>query len=183
MIRDIIKFVLLVALIVIPIRTFIAQPFVVSGASMDETFNHGDYLIVDQISYRFNQPKRGEVIVFRYPKDPSQFFIKRIIGLPNETVELNNNSIIIYNDIHPRGFELNEPYLKDRNDYQYQSIKTDLNQDEYFVLGDNRQQSSDSRVWGALVEDKIIGRPFLRLYPLNFPPSIKPGSFEKHHLH
>lgn len=178
MIKDIIKFVLLVALIVVPIRTFIAQPFVVSGASMDDTFNNGDYLIVDQLSYRFHQPQRGEVVVFRYPNDPGQFFIKRVIGLPNETVELTRESIIIYNHSHPDGLELTEPYLYDPDNLQYRPAEVKLADEEYFVLGDNRRHSSDSRTWGSLPEDQIIGRPIMRLFPLSFPPPLKPGSFQ-----
>ncbi len=178
MIKDVIKFVLLVALIVVPIRTFIAQPFVVSGASMDNTFNHGDYLIVDQISYRFNQPDRGEVVVFRYPADPAQFFIKRIVGLPGETVELTTNSIIVYNEDHPDGFTLNEPYIYNQDNIHYQATKTKLEANEYFVMGDNRQHSSDSRSWGPLSKDEIIGRPVVRLFPFDLPPAIMPGSFK-----
>jgi len=181
MIRDIIKFVLLVALIVIPIRTFIAQPFVVNGASMDPTFENGDYLIVDQITYRFNQPQRGEVVVFRYPNDTSQFFIKRIVGLPGETVEFLNNRIVVYNDEYEHGLELEEPYIPNSDGLNYRPSVTTLNQNEYFVLGDNREHSSDSRSWGALSDDKIIGRPLVRLFPLTIPPPAFPGHYSGHY--
>ncbi len=83
---EFIKFSLLALLIVMPIRLWIAQPFIVQGSSMVPTFQNGDYLIIDEITYRFREPERGEVIVFRYPKNPSQFFIKRIVGLSGETV-------------------------------------------------------------------------------------------------
>ena len=179
MIKDVLKFVLLVALIVIPIRTFIAQPFVVNGASMNPTFAHGDYLIVDQLSYRFNEPQRGEVVVFQYPNDPSQFFIKRIIGLPGETIELEDKTITIINDNWPQGFELDEPYLdsEDSSSVEYRQSRVSLSDQEYYVLGDNRSHSSDSRSWGPLSSDKVIGRPLVRLFPITIPPPLFPGSF------
>ncbi len=133
---DFIKFVLVAVLVVIPFRLWVAQPFIVSGASMEPTFENGDYLIVDEFSYHFRAPKKGEVIVFRYPLDPSKFFIKRIEGVPGETVVIGSAKII-------------------------------LGEKEYFVLGDNRSASSDSRVWGNLTEKFIVGRALVRLWPLN----------------
>lgn len=166
MIRDTVKFVLIILLIVIPVRVFIAQPFIVNGASMDPTFKHGDYLIVDQISYRFNEPERGDVIVFRYPNDTKQFFIKRVIGLPGETIKITDSSVIIYNESYPQGLTLDEPYIKNETTHQNGSIETkNLKVSEYFVLGDNRLRSSDSRSWGTLKRNLIIGRPLIRLLP------------------
>lgn len=170
MIRDTVKFVLIILLVVIPIRVFIAQPFIVNGASMDPTFEHGQYLIVDQVTYRFNEPERGDVVVFRYPNDTRQFFIKRVIGLPGETVKITDDSIIIYNDNHPEGLTLKEPYIKNKTSHQNGNTQTtELKNSEYFVLGDNRLQSSDSRSWGTLKGNLIIGRPLIRLLP---PSSI-----------
>ena len=162
---EILKFAAIAALIVIPIRLFIAQPFIVSGTSMAPTFEHKNYLIIDEISYRFQEPQRGEVIVFRYPEEPSQFFIKRVIGLPGETVRIENNEIRIINDEYPDGLLLDESYI----DIPTQSriTETILDDEHYFVMGDNRGNSSDSRVWGALPEDLIIGRAWLRLWPLS----------------
>ena len=94
--------------IIIPIRYFLVQPFFVKGASMEATFDDGNYILIDEISYRFRDPARGEVVVFRFPEDKTQFFIKRIIGLPEETVEIKNDQIIIHNKQHPEGFVLNE---------------------------------------------------------------------------
>lgn len=166
MIRDTVKFVLIILLVVIPIRVFVAQPFIVNGASMDPTFEHGEYLIVDQISYRFSEPERGDVIVFRYPNDTRQFFIKRVIGLPGETVKITDSSIIIYNESYPKGLTLEEPYIKNETSHQSENIQTtNLKNSEYFVLGDNRLQSSDSRSWGTLKRNLIIGRPLIRLLP------------------
>lgn len=173
---EIVKFSILAALIVIPVRLFIAQPFIVNGASMEPTFETGEYLIVDQLTYAFEAPVRGEVIIFRYPRDPSKFFIKRVIGLPGETVRLRGKDIIIVNSKHPDGFILNEPYL-DENNRQSDTSEVTLADDEYFVLGDNRQESSDSRTWGPLKEEFLIGRAFLRLFPLS-SDIVLPGNFQ-----
>jgi signal peptidase I len=160
---EIFRFTLIALIIVIPIRMFVAQPFIVSGASMDDTFESGEYLIVDQVSYKFHTPTRGDVIVFRYPKDPSKFFIKRVIGLPGDTVSIDGSTVTITNADFPEGFVLNEPYIKSmRNGV---TMTETLGDREYFVMGDNRDQSSDSRVWGVLQEERIIGRAYLRLFP------------------
>ncbi|MCA9359335.1 signal peptidase I [Candidatus Kaiserbacteria bacterium] len=160
---EIVRFSIFAILIVIPIRMFIAQPFIVSGASMDDTFHSGEYLIVDQLSYHFDQPTRGEVIIFRYPRDPSKFFIKRVIGLPGETITIENAKVTITNDENPDGFTLEEPYIKSMEPAA--PMSETLGEREYFVMGDNRDQSSDSRSWGVLQEERIVGRAFLRLFP------------------
>lgn len=160
---EIVRFSILAILIVIPIRMFVAQPFIVSGASMDETFHTGDYLIVDQVSYYFNEPARGEVVVFRYPRDPSKFFIKRVIGVPGDTVSITDSVVTITNEANPDGFTLEEPYVKSM---QAEAPSTEeLGEREYFVMGDNRDESSDSRSWGILQEERIMGKAFLRLFP------------------
>jgi signal peptidase I len=160
---DIVRFSLIALIIVIPIRTFIAQPFIVSGASMESTFYTGEYLIVDQLSYELHSPKRGEVIVFRYPKDPSKFFIKRVIALPGETITIDGSTVRISNPQYPNGFILDEPYIKSMENGA--NLTEELGEREYFVMGDNRDQSSDSRFWGVLQEERIIGRAFVRLFP------------------
>lgn len=160
---EIIRFSLIALLIVVPVRMFIAQPFIVSGASMKETFHNGEYLIVDQVSYHLHSPERGDVIVFRYPRDPSKFFIKRIIGLPGDTINIEGSIVTITNEAHPEGFVLNEPYIKSMRAGAATNEK--LGSREYFVMGDNRNESSDSRVWGVLQEERIIGKAFLRLFP------------------
>jgi signal peptidase I len=163
---EIFKIVAIALVIVIPIRYFLFQPFLVSGQSMEPSFYTGDYLIVDEISYRLSSPQRGEVIVFRYPNNPSQRFIKRIIGLPGETIEFKESQIII----RPRN---GKPWVLDESDYLPASTKTfsktpsfTLSDGEYFVLGDNRSESSDSRRWGPLPKENIIGRTFLCLWPI-----------------
>ena len=161
---EVFKFAILALVIVVPFRLFIAQPFIVSGASMSPTFETGEYLVIDQVTYRFDVPERGDVIVFRFPNDPSKFFIKRIIGLPGEVVELANGYTTITNPVTDETIRLDEPYLiTDRTD---DHITTTLDADDYFVMGDNRSASSDSRVWGPVPRKDIVGRVFLRLLPV-----------------
>lgn len=160
--KETFTFIILAILIVLPVRLFIAQPFVVDGESMHPTFTNGDYLIVDQISYRFSEPARGDVIVFRYPEHPSTFYIKRIIGLPGETVRIEKGTVTI---ISAEGVTSSfaEPYVI--NDDTTYTRNMMLGEGEYYVMGDNRPKSSDSRIWGALPEENIIGRAFIRLLP------------------
>jgi signal peptidase I len=172
---EIIKFALLALVIVIPIRTFIAQPFIVSGNSMVPTFENNEYLIVDEISYRIHEPERGDVIIFRYPKDPSKFFIKRIIGLPGETLTINGQKITVKNESHPEGFTVDEPYVKNQATNE---LTVTLPEGQYFVMGDNRSASSDSRVWGNVPEKNIIGRAFLRVLPIA-EASVLPGDYKQ----
>lgn len=161
---EIIKIVIIAAVIVFPIRYFIFQPFLVKGVSMEPTFSNGDYLIIDEISYRFQSPKRGEVIVFKYPLNPSNKFIKRIIGLPGEKIEFRNSQIIITQRF---GQQIILKESLKFSQYFPQEKKFVIPEDHYFVLGDNRSYSFDSKNWGALAEKYIIGRVFLRLFPFN----------------
>lgn len=147
------------------IRAFIAQPFFVKGQSMEPNYLDREYLIINEIGYRFSDPKRGDVIVFKYPKDPSTYFIKRIVALPNETISIKNGKIVIYNQENKDGLELEEPYLSDV--YTSGDIYVVLGEGEYYVLGDNRPRSSDSRQWGALDEKYIIGKTWVKIWPLN----------------
>jgi signal peptidase I len=172
---EVVHFSLIALLIVLPIRMFIAQPFIVSGASMETTFSTGQYLIVDQLTYHLEEPKRGDVIVFRYPKDPSKFFIKRLIGLPGDTVKIEGNVVTIINESHPNGVILDESYILAMSPNT--TLTEILGTDEYFVMGDNRNASSDSRMWGVLQRDKIIGRAFLRLFPFS-TIGVFPGNYD-----
>jgi signal peptidase I len=173
---EVAKLVIIALLIVIPIRYFIFQPFIVKGQSMEPNFANGDYLIVDEISYRFQAPQRGDVIVFKYPQDPTQRYIKRIIGLPGETVEIINGKITIFHGATEIK-TLNElsyipPYLPTEGD-----IRMVLNNNEYFVLGDNRLASYDSRRWGPLPEKNIIGRVLIRAWPITALAEIKDPAY------
>lgn len=156
------------------IRFFVAAPYVVSGQSMDPNFEDWNYLIVDRITYDIGDPERGDVIVFDLPQEGGRSLIKRIIGLPRETVVLSNQSVTIINEKHPDGFTLQEPYLDPKNLEGRNDLRMTLGKDEFFVLGDNRRVSADSRLWGTLARENIVGRAFVRLYPLE-QISILPG--------
>ncbi len=163
---DLLKVFLIALAIILPIRYYVAQPFIVSGSSMEPTFYTGQYLIINELSYHLGEPQRGDVIVFKYPKDTSQYFIKRIIGLPGETVKIENNQVIIVNKENPKGFVLNEDYLPSGDTtFPYGDNTKTLGSEEYFVLGDNRLASSDSRFWGPVPSNDIIGKVFVRAFP------------------
>ncbi len=157
------------------IRFFIAAPFIVYGSSMDDTFHQYDYLIIDRISYRFDDPQRGDVIVFGLPQDTSRDLIKRVIALPGETIILENGSISISNADHPEGFALSEPYITPANRGGLSDLSVTLGEEQYFVLGDNRRVSADSRIWGTLPRADIIGRVLVRLFPFSQIASL-PGT-------
>lgn len=162
---EFLRLALIAAAIALPIRYFIAQPFIVRGASMEPNFYDREYLVIDELSYFLREPQRGEVVVFRYPLSPREYFIKRVIGLPGETVEVQNSAVTVFNTEHPDGFRLTEPYLP--SDLQFRgTIRFTLEESEYVVLGDNRPQSSDSRSWGALERRFITGRAVFRAWPV-----------------
>lgn len=173
---EFLKFAIIALAIVIPIRMYIAQPFIVSGQSMVPTFQNSDYLIIDEISYLLGTPHRGDVIVFHYPTDHSKYLIKRIIALPNESVEIKNGKVTVYpcdklSDC--AGIEMKEPYL---NEAFSTTENYSTGDNEYFVMGDNRNRSSDSRTWGPLYKKDIVGRAFIRLLPLSHIDYL-PGAF------
>ena len=163
-IGELVRVILISLAIILPVRYFLIQPFYVKGASMEPNFYDHEYLIIDEISYRFREPARGDIIVFHYPLDPSEYFIKRIIGLPNETVEIKGGKIYITNDEQKEGTALSEPYLASVSTFGDKKVK--LGSDEYFVLGDNRSSSLDSRHFGPLSRIYIVGRAWLRGWPL-----------------
>ena len=152
--------------IIIPIRYFLIQPFYVRGASMEPNFFDHEYLIIDELSYRFREPERGEIVVFKYPRDPSQYFIKRVIGLPGDTVEIADGKLKIYNKEHPNGVPLDETMYLDQ-DQTVPSKTATLKDNEYFLLGDNRAASLDSRVFGPVDRSYIVGKVFVRGYPID----------------
>ncbi|NQV90512.1 signal peptidase I [Candidatus Uhrbacteria bacterium] len=162
---EVVQIVLISSAIIIPIRYFLIQPFYVKGASMEPNFYDHEYLIIDELSYRFRDPFRGEILVFRYPRDPSQFFIKRIIGLPGETIEVTGGNITVYNTEHPNGFVLEETYLG--GEQTTGKVRVTLGEDEYYVFGDNRDASLDSRSFGPIHRDDVIGRVWVRGLPLS----------------
>lgn len=170
--KDLFTLGLLIVIVVLPIRFFVISPFVVDGGSMLPTFENLDYLIVNEIVYRFHAPERGDVVVFRYPGDPRIFYIKRIIGLPGETVAINRGVVTITR-ANGENVALAEPYVVNEDATYSKSVV--LGSDEYFVMGDNRPNSSDSRVWGSLPRRDIIGRVDARLLPIG-KMGFGPGS-------
>lgn len=164
---ELIRIVIIAFVVMVVFRIFVAEPFVVSGSSMVPNFHNKEYLVVNKINYRFNEPQRGDVIVFKYPKDTSQYFIKRIIGLPGERVQIDGGKVRIFNTEHPDGVVIEEPYLPSNDTTFGKSDIVSLGSSEYYVLGDNRLASSDSRVWGILPEKNIVGRAWFRAFPLS----------------
>lgn len=163
---EIFKIFIISLAIILPIRYFLIQPFFVKGASMEPNFDDGQYLIIDELSYRLRDPQRGEVIVFRYPANPKEFFIKRLIGLPGETVELSGSNLIIKNNDNEGGFVLDESsYLQ--KSANYNDYKIILKSDEFFVMGDNRSASFDSRRFGPVARKYLVGRVWLRAWPVS----------------
>lgn len=156
------------------IRFFIAAPYIVQGASMMPTFQDLNYLIIDRVTYKLENPRRGDVIVFDLPQNTSKALIKRIIGLPGETVIVRGNTVTIINEQHPQGFQLDESYLSEENLGGISDTNVTLAEDQFFVLGDNRKVSADSRTWGTLPREDIVGRVFVRLFPIG-GISIFPG--------
>ena len=154
------------AVAVVVIRYFIFKPFVVKGSSMEPNFHEKEYLIIDEVSYRVSEPHRGDIIVLRTYTDNREFFLKRIIGLPGERIQIVNNRVRLYNAAHPDGFYLGEA------DYLQPSVITSgdndvtLGPDEYYVLGDNRTASLDSRRIGPVQRKDIVGRVLLRGWPI-----------------
>ncbi len=160
---DVVKIVFVSTILVVCVRSFVAQPFVVSGDSMVPTFYPNDYVVIDELTYELHKPQRGDIVIFQYPLDPSIFFIKRLIGLPGDTVVVNNGSVYVQTGKLTQRL-LTEPYLR-AGAPKIESGTTTLGTDEYYVLGDNRNSSFDSRVWGPVPARYIVGRVLVRLFP------------------
>jgi signal peptidase I len=154
--------------IILPVRYFLIQPFYVKGASMEPNFHDNEYLIIDELSYRFTPPVRGQVIVFRYPRNPQEYFIKRVIALPGEEVRVQDGKVTIFNTEHPEGFTISESYLpSDLLTYNDTEEKIVVGPNEYFVLGDNRGASKDSRSFGPVNKSFITGKVLFRGWPFS----------------
>ena len=174
---ELVKVAVLAAIVIVFIRHFLFKPFYVRGASMEPSFYSKEYLIIDELSYRFREPTRGEVVVFEYPDAPKDFFLKRLIGLPGERVKVSDGQVIIYNEKYPEGLVLKEEYLKLGTSTEGERTIV-MKKDEYFVLGDNRSNSYDSRRFGAVVKGRIIGRAIFRGWPLNRIQILKSPEFD-----
>lgn len=161
---EVVQIFVIAAAIIIPVRYFLVQPFIVKGASMEANYFDGEYLVIDELTPRFREYERGEVVVFRPPNAGNQHYIKRIIGLPGETVEIKDGVITIYNEEYPNGAALEEDYI---DEYTVGHQRVDLGLDEYYLLGDNRDHSLDSRKFGAVKEGSITGRVWFRGLPFD----------------
>ncbi len=174
---DLAKTALIVAIIAFSVRYFLIEPFIVQGASMEPNFHNLDYLLIEKVdNYLKDDFERGSVVIFHPPSSPSQNYIKRIIGLPNEEIFIRNNQVMIQNKEHPQGFILKENYLKP-NTKTEGTIKVKLNNDEYYLMGDNRDNSKDSRSFGPVPEKNIIGTAWLAVYSPTGPKFIKQPSY------
>ncbi len=162
---EFLKILIISLIIVFPIRYFLIQPFYVKGASMEPNFHDYEYLIIDEVSFRFRQPQRGEIIVFRSHR--GDYYIKRIIGLPGERILIKDGEVSIYNERFPHGFILDESSYLEPGMRTPGQINLTLGPDEYFVLGDNRNTSLDSRSFGPVLKKDIIGRVWLRGWPFS----------------
>jgi signal peptidase I len=176
-IQETFRFVITVGFFFIIIKTFLIQPFLVQQTSMVPTFEPYDYIIVDRFTYKFlDEPKRGDIVVFRSgPENGNKYLIKRIIALPGETITVDGSLTTITNTNFPNGFILNESYVKNTED-RTKKVTT-LGADEYFMMGDNRPLSLDSRMIGPITREKIVGRTLVRLYPFS-QISLFPGSVD-----
>lgn len=180
---EMVKVFLLAIVIIIPVRVFLFQPFFVQGSSMEPNFEDAQYLVVSEFGYKqtnvnltnkinfsvhpFRSIERQDVVVFRYPKNPEQFFIKRVIGLPGESVEIRQGKVILYTAVRPEGYVLDETAYLNANIVTEDMKKTEVGNDAYFVMGDNRMFSYDSRAIGPIRKDKMIGRVLLRAWPMD----------------
>ncbi|MBI5637616.1 MAG: signal peptidase I [Nitrospinae bacterium] len=181
LLREYIEAILVALIAALLIRTFVAQAFRIPSGSMIPTLLVGDQLLVDKVAYRFRPPARGDIVVFKYPGDESRDFIKRVIGLPGDIVEVRAKAVYI------NGAPLNERYaFHDAFDHMRIIPRDDFGPvtvppDKYFVMGDNRENSQDSRFWGFLERDKIIGRAFILYWSRDvdpiFPLGIRWGRF------
>lgn len=163
---ELIKTVIISLAIILPIRYFIIQPFYVKGASMEPNFYDKDYLIINEFTYRVSAPQRGDIVIFKNPRNTKEFFIKRIIGLPNEKIKIYDNKIFLHNTEYPDGAMIEEIYLPEGSDTRGNEI-VELEENEYYVLGDNRNHSLDSRVFGPINKDLMIGKVWVRGWPLD----------------
>ena len=174
---------ILAILIFLALYLFLVRPHQIRGDSMIPNFHNGEYLLTEMVSHNLlkKAPQRGEVVVFRSPEQPNLDFIKRIIGLPGEKIKLQNGKVFIINKDNPEGFLLEEDYLKEgtvtegRRTIQEGEL---FNIGEgYVVLGDNRERSSDSREWGVIKREGIIGRVWLRYWPPEAVGLLKPAVY------
>jgi signal peptidase I len=172
---EIVQIAVLALVIIVITRHFLILPFIVKGASMEPNFHDNEYLIVDEMTYRFREPERGEIVVFHPPGNEGQYYIKRVIGLPGEKVEVRNGTVTIYNGEYPNGTVLNETYLTETTTG---SDLVTLGENEYYLMGDNRDASLDSRMFGYVPKDNLVGRVWIRGLPLEKATAFNAPTYE-----
>ncbi len=164
---ELIKIVCVVAIVVWLVQYFLFRPFTVKGASMEPNYETRQYLIIDKITYRFNEPQRGDVVVLRRNDDTREYFLKRVVALPGERIRIQHGKVTIYDTAHPDGVILDEHTYLDPSVSTNGELVMTMGSDEYFVLGDNRPVSQDSRIIGPIKRADIVGRVWLRGWPLD----------------
>ena len=175
---------ILAILIFLALYLFLVRPHQIRGDSMLPNFRNGEYLLTEMVSYNLlkKEPQRGEVVVFRSPEQPNLDFIKRVVALPNEKIKLENGRVFIINQEHPEGFLLEEDYLEEGTVTEGRRTIKDgevfsTGDNGYVVMGDNRERSSDSREWGVIGKENIIGKVWLRYWPPEAVALIKPAFY------
>ncbi|HVB62738.1 MAG TPA: signal peptidase I [Ktedonobacteraceae bacterium] len=156
--REIVETVALTLIIFVVIH-FAVQSYRISGPSMQPGLQNNEYVLVNKIAYIFHPPERGDIIVFHYPLDTTRDFIKRVIGLPGDTITVNSNTVWV------DGVKLNEPYVSAESNSEGQTWK--VPQGDYFVMGDNRPISDDSRTWGFVPQSDLVGKVVLLYWPIS----------------
>lgn len=161
---EVVKIVTISLAIIVPIRYFLIQPFYVVGASMEPNFADFNYLIIDELTFRFHEPQYGEVVVLRNPQNRSEFFIKRIMGVPGDTLKIDQGKVYVNDVVIDESAYLSADVVTSSfNGYQ----TVTLQDDEYYVMGDNRTHSLDSRRFGPVQKSSIVGRVWIRAWPFN----------------
>lgn len=163
-VMDILETIAFVGSLFIVVYLFILQPHQVKGASMENTFHSGDYILTSKIAYKFDKPKRGDVIVFKSPKNPDIDYIKRIIGLPGDRIMISNGEVYLNGEL------LNENYIAAKTTlmeggFIKEGVTVTVPDGYLFVMGDNRPRSSDSREFGFIPITDVIGKVFFRYFP------------------
>lgn len=188
-VADLLYNVAVIVVIVAVIKYTLASPFQVNGSSMLPNLHNQEFLIIDKLSYYLDEPKRGDIVVLIPPQDTDVYYVKRIIGLPGEKIEFLDGQVIIHNKEHPEGVKLDEPYLSAENAKTYWPTHENkiidipatnefgIPQENYFVMGDNRRASNDSRSWGLLNRHNIEGRAWFVFLPLNQIRSLGHGEY------
>ena len=155
--RDVAETLVFTLLIYVLVRTFLFENYRVVGRSMEPSLQNDQYLVIDKLGYRLHEPQRGDIVVFRDPRSDGRKLIKRVMGLPGETIEIRNGQVFV------NGQLLDEPYIDSQGRYTQQP--TQVPEDQYFVLGDNRNNSSDSHNWGTLPSENVVGKAWISYWP------------------